>query len=1103
MNKTFQILCMIGVIFAGAWPGSSKEVVLVPGPLSSVFSPPILPAAKPLPGGKLRLAVLTPRPVPEQIQELASRIEAEIWNNGQELSGLEISTLASALSEADVLVVAGLPLSGLSPALRDGILALVAEGKGLVSVTCGAPEDTLLEGFTRTDQAASDLVERVPWSLLSAFANAEPQEPSVSCFESKGRIVTIAYPSGENRSQPFCPSTAWSPNVAEWEADQVFSFLCRSIVWASGSPQEAVIQSMGSEGNEWVVKGTWNEHSIVQARARSLDGRDIASWKVSGKDAVRLPLSDVPSGSFVLETSLSSGQGVHDWRSARLEIPGSFRITGTQAGWVGKDAGQEFQILVSFEGEAKEGWRLRTWAVDALSKEVARSEVILPASVIGEIRCVLPYWPARVSRHTLCTEMRDAQGTCLSFVSQQIFVPVEPPPGFFAILSADLTHEFPDRKLGQSLSKQNVSGVLLPFMEREPEERWRARLEAVTQAGLRPCLRVRPGYDQSFRAFGYEILSADPDGTGRLVTVASGYHPLFYLIEEPGLQGEFSLPLLNDQTLVAFRDFLRSKYGSLQGLRSAWDREFRSWDLVPPVEEMASHYAMLRDVQSFFEEGHRAAYKRTVDQIRKIDPSAWVLLSLPDGFDRIPGVDWPGIAEQMDGAVAGSGLEDGVSLESMPFRQDVLGMSLGKEESCWDAVSRGARFAVFKDPMNLPAGLAQLGNGLGQVFDITRFSHDGVLIYASPESLIRSMADRQMEAFSLSHAAALRMVEGMGMRSRILRKRELLKGGTSEAWLIVMPHTSILSVEEAGSLMTFCQSGGIVLADLLPGTEQSVAGRESSRIISKLFGVIPSTGQDPSSPETAQPAEKKEEQSPWQALEAETVSLGSGGRLLFQRSLGRGSAILLDRPFHALTQDGQEGGKGTWGERLRPLFSVPRMRLDPMDSYETSRVFTYTGRGRDWVGVSPTEDLVLHWTRPVFLYDVMKSEAVGFRNSIALSRGVPDEGPCDLFCLSSSRTTGMSLKGPGTLQLGAWGSWEARLEMDPAGGESEGPFVSVRLRPPRGSDWLEEDYGFVGEDGTLKGRIFMPSHAPKGTWILGVRDRVSGKAHSVRFKVRG
>jgi hypothetical protein len=303
--------------------------------------------------------------------------------------------------------------------------------------------------------------------------------------------------------------------------------------------------------------------------------------------------------------------------------------------------------------------------------------------------------------------------------------------------------------------------------------------------------------------------------------------------------------------------------------------------------------------------------------------------------------------------------------------------------------------------------------------------------------------------------------------------------------------------------MAFCQSGGIVLADLLPGTEESVAGREAGRIISKLFGVIPGAGQDPSSPEAARSAETKEEQSRWQALEAETVSLGSGGRLWFQRSLGRGSAILLDRPFHALMENGQGEGKETWGERLRPFFSVPRMRLDPMESYETSRVFTYTGQGRDWVGVSPTGNLVLHWTRPVFVYDVMRSEAVGFRNSIVLSRGALSEEPCDLFCLSSSRTAGMSLKGPGPLQPGTWGSWEARLEMDPSGAETDGPVVSVRLRPPRGSNWPEEDYEFVGEDGTLKGRIFMPSLAPKGSWILGVRDRVSGKTHTVRFKVKG
>ena len=143
---------------------------------------------------------------------------------------------------------------------------------------------------------------------------------------------------------------------------------------------------------------------------------------------------------------------------------------------------------------------------------------------------------------------------------------------------------------------------------------------------------------------------------------------------------------------------------------------------------------------------------------------------------------------------------------------------------------------------------------IGPLMSGAEFKSDGVALYYSQASIqlgwildaashgstwINRNGDDTLGAAHLGRMAWMNMLRDEGLQFTWLSYVDLIQNGVpSNVKVLILPETLCLSDAEARKIKAFCQAGGTVIADYLPGLwDQHGKGRSTGGALDDLFGV--------------------------------------------------------------------------------------------------------------------------------------------------------------------------------------------------------------------------------------------------------------------------
>ena len=358
-----------------------------------------------------------------------------------------------------------------------------------------------------------------------------------------------------------------------------------------------------------------------------------------------------------------------------------------------------------------------------------------------------------------------------------------------------------------------------------------------------------------------------------LVQAQAPDRPLFYnLADEAGI-ADLAAPWdhdLSPPSLVAFRDWLRSEYGSLDALNAQWGTAYAGWDAIQPeltdaaMRRTDGNFSAWSDFKAFMDVAFARAVRAGTDAVHDAGRGALAGLEgaqVPGwgGYDYgllAPAVDVMEIYDTgnaLDLAHAfnpalvplGTAFNTGPREVHRAWRELLHG---GRGMIVWD----DAGDVIGPDGTPGPRGrfLQSLAASLRQVFPALlgakpRPSPVAVL-YSQPSFRIAWLLEHQPKGAAWSDRdserenddnpwrAARRQaasnLAGLGLQPRWLTPETLAGGALQDPGLrvLMLPHAIALSDAEVAAIRAFADRGGTVLASTEPGVFDGHGRRRAS-----------------------------------------------------------------------------------------------------------------------------------------------------------------------------------------------------------------------------------------------------------------------------------
>jgi hypothetical protein len=369
--------------------------------------------------------------------------------------------------------------------------------------------------------------------------------------------------------------------------------------------------------------------------------------------------------------------------------------------------------------------------------------------------------------------------------------------------------------------------------------------------------------------------------------------PLLYnLRDEPSL-GSFTSPMdysFDRYTLRAFREWLKTRYGSLEALNREWETSFSRWDDVTPfttyeikARERAGrreNYAPWADHREFMDISFAGALDRLRRMIHRIDPATPVGIAGVQMAGAFGGYDLWRLSRAVDWVepynIAGSRK----ILESfLPAGAPVLATVFGSDtprirRQLWWLVLHQDRGAVVwddensrclrKDAPDLPA--TQRGRDLAplwaelkavapKIFGL-RAEHGPIAVHYSQASIrahwmLDSREDgdtwiRRLASYEAAHSGLAqvresftRALEDLGLDYSFVSYEQIENGELIHKGykVLLLPQSIAMSREECRRVEEFVRAGGTVIADNMAATMDEHCRRLPAGQLDALFGI--------------------------------------------------------------------------------------------------------------------------------------------------------------------------------------------------------------------------------------------------------------------------
>lgn len=347
-----------------------------------------------------------------------------------------------------------------------------------------------------------------------------------------------------------------------------------------------------------------------------------------------------------------------------------------------------------------------------------------------------------------------------------------------------------------------------------------------------------------------------------------------YLLSDGGDLSGYDDLCESPESLAGYRKSLQVQYGALGILNSAWGTRFTAWDEVRPAPEEAARilgvYAPWLDFRRYLDARYCEALGRGRDIIRAVHRDARVGFRANPGTAIRQGYDWPRLASNLDvlGIPPDKLLVEKVRSFSGPavYAGIVLGTEGAAPTAAWarwfpwyavlhdlpsvwwwdiygdcDHVPRHPGLGpdgILPELQELAREITAVNAGLADVLLRGKRHHCGIAIYSSEASRYLNYLESSFgTGTGQAETAFIELLESLGYQYDFVSEDAAKQGKLGEYRLLLLPMIRALSRDEVSAIRTFCEGGGWVVADLLPGQFDEHGLPRQSSSLDAVFGV--------------------------------------------------------------------------------------------------------------------------------------------------------------------------------------------------------------------------------------------------------------------------
>lgn len=732
----------------------------------------VIPWAKPLDGGGVRVVLIAPAGGMRDAAELGERLECDVTEvplpsrSGEGLDAAAwTETLRDALSKpADILLIGNVEAKALPEEAQEVIVGHVLGGVGLVlsNVLLDAgPLDTYLADLAPAAEEKS---------LLTGVGDAPLQgdKPMAAYFHAvtgeNVRVGVLDCPGDPPQTHALLPPPPDGEFLAYAWREDAWSLLLRAIRWAAKRDGEALIAGMADaspEGpNEEEIPPDLPAEFVQSMRDSSFNlplhpisvtlgapaprameavfqlrrqGEARAAYTTTvrvakGATAFGTQLL-VNAGDFSVDCFLHGRKGVADWWTLPIHVDGWPEVESPSAEKTFLLPNDVLRIAVRVRpvfGASREG-TLYARALDASGALLAEDTAGVDSNggtvslrltftdLLAQMVVVELYGFEGAPRRFAQVEMASSRATVLRFPVRQL----RRAPRFEIVLGAPEQDEFNARwYLDQWRARgggtlYTSGGGTAVARAAELGLSLLPGLAAYAPESLgdqsRPALSDMNYLERESARIKEELAAYWAGGGG-----AYGLGWPAYAANPPGEENPDQTPVSID----AFRLWLERQYGAVNALDAAWGASWPSFDdVMPPDLETCKKIgrpAPWMNWRAFADDAFAVALRRARDTVRTLDVSgATGFVSLPDS-DARRGYDWARLADVTDFVVVPEGL--GAPEKWRAYRKQAVWGGLAIREIADEAEGRWLAWRALLEQMPgvwldgaVPNALAAIG----------------------------------------------------------------------------------------------------------------------------------------------------------------------------------------------------------------------------------------------------------------------------------------------------------------------------------------------------------------------------------------------------------
>jgi len=1017
------------------------------------------------------------------------------------------------------------------------------------------------------------IAEGIPFKGLPAWSRFDSNKTAAAkivrpCQFRRGRAVIMKY-GWSSRNTFLIPPTG---DAEIFHLDYYFSLAAKAVLWAAGRESavrldrfclldgdgapvaEVPIEKVGAARAALRIRGAGAASGEVWLRLRDERGEEALQQETPLAAAHQpneflLALPHLAAGGWFLDAIARNPKGeTLNWWSCFFRVTSEQSISEVKTDRETLAPGETLSARIALAQPAAKGSALSVRVTDSLGRVIER-QTVTPPEGRAEVSVELSFARAVANLATIDVELTLA-GKRIS--RMRIAQPVDaklPTDDFGFLCWLSGSREYPWRFVrkilyGYGVDCSNIGGA-----------------SALAEANIRACpysTRISSAKDNPTPLVRVPCLT-DPEyreaERRKLVNAARAAKPYGaagYSLGDENYLSTGHEYCWSDTCKAYFRDYLRKTYKSLAALNTEWESEYKSWDEIEPITlaqareaKREGAFAEWTDHRLCMEQVWQDIHKFDRDAVHSVDPSARVGDEGSFTMTSYSGYDWWKQSQVMDvwniyphrrhvlEMIRSFGLPNTYSgtwyggyvqwsrwesrerwipwfsvLHNLTAAWWFKAYSQAREQCQEDAIA--ADLTPFPCFLWTAEEIREIKHGFGKLLLNCRRDNYGVAILYSQRSVHAATIDGTYGRVPEAQAAALHVVEDLGLQHEFVSYEQLADGTVSKRGCkaLILPCCLAMSQAEKRGAMEFVKAGGLLIADVRPGWRdahckvtddvewQGFLGVRFGTSAKQELQAVPVSGSLGGAPLACEMTLLRVDAGV-EANGAAPVAVVDGKPLVLVKDCGKGRVVLLNFTLASYGDESEpnHGVSRVVGAALAGAGIEPEVRVkaEPGPVFG-GEVITYTDGGARYVALLrdesenvPVQELEVVLPSGRNVYNSRTGERLGKVDRVKTSM---TEGRTQVYALLPYAVEAVSATAPA--QAAPGDKVRVGIGLSAKGGRPGRHVVRMDVIGPDGAPREHCGANVELQAGKGAGSFTLALNDPAGAWRIALRDVATG-----------